>query len=517
MKKLIFTVVFILVSCSTTQKVEPWKFSYQRTPASVGMNADLLKDIETFQTYVEEALVWRSRALEFADNNKEKLKKEKLTHEDIENIHTSAKAYVAMREKILAFAFKYQELVSNGNVVDYIPGGRTSVTTVNQHDKNDLTQASYKLYRIDPTDDRGNELMIKMKLSLNAALVLYDSYMVGLYPYYNSKKMRKLLNQDIEGYKFEFDKITDSFFDVNQRHKMYVSIKLFQKDYTYKTNEKVEVGQEEKYLDMLALQSPFYNFMNEKYKPIVDPSSFRIYFDRIFDRSRFLNDFFTYSSSKFFGNTVGLIAFRKGYMTKLPLSEKTQIASELRPLDIMLEKTPFRLTDQFIPGFYGHVAIWVGTEAELKEIGVWDHPAVKPHQKAISEGHHIIEALRPGVKINTLEHFLNIDDMLVLRDESLTEAQRKEFLIRSFQQIGKEYDFNFDVETDKKIVCSEIVYVVFHNIDWPTEKALGRHTISPDHVAAKVFDGQLKPIMIYSEGKRVEGDLTSELAAKLKE
>ena len=205
-------------------------------------------------------------------------------------------------------------------------------------------------------------------------------------------------------------------------------------------------------------------------------------------------------------------------MTKLPLSEKTQMASEMKPLDILLEKTPFRLTDQFIPGFYGHVALWVGTEEELKEAGVWDHPVVKPHQKAIREGHHIIEALRPGVQINTLDHFLNIDDMLVLRDESLSEAQRKEFLIRAFQQIGKDYDFNFDVETDKEIVCSEIVYVVFHNIDWPTEKALGRHTISPDHVAAKVFDGgQLKPIMIYSEGKRVEGDLTSELAAKLKE
>jgi uncharacterized protein YycO len=107
--------------------------------------------------------------------------------------------------------------------------------------------------------------------------------------------------------------------------------------------------------------------------------------------------------------------------------------------------------------------------------------------------------------------------MLVVRDQTLNDEQRKEFLIRAFSQIGKDYDFNFDVETDKKIVCSEIVYVVFHNISWPTEKALGRYTISPDNVVAKVFDGVLTPVMMYTDGKRVEGDLTKEIAKKLKQ
>lgn len=163
--------------------------------------------------------------------------------------------------------------------------------------------------------------------------------------------------------------------------------------------------------------------------------------------------------------------------------EKANIKAQMKPLDILLEKTPFRLTDKFIPGFYGHVAIWAGTEEDLKVLGIWNDPMVKPYQEAIRSGHFIIEALRPGVQINTLDHFLNIDDLLVLRDQTLTDDQRREFLIRAFAQIGKDYDFNFDVETDKKIVCSEIVYVVFHNIDWPAEKALGRYTISPDNVA----------------------------------
>jgi hypothetical protein len=71
------------------------------------------------------------------------------------------------------------------------------------------------------------------------------------------------------------------------------------------------------------------------------------------------------------------------------------------------------------------------------------------------------------------------------------------------------------VETDAKIVCSEIVYVVFHDIDWPTKKAAGRYTISPDNVASKVFDENtlqvLEPILMYHDGVREKGDLIREV------
>ncbi|MCM8528789.1 MAG: hypothetical protein NE327_19860, partial [Lentisphaeraceae bacterium] len=72
---------------------------------------------------------------------------------------------------------------------------------------------------------------------------------------------------------------------------------------------------------------------------------------------------------------------------------------------------------------------------------------------------------------------------------------------RSFRQLGKEYDFNFDVETIDKIVCSELVYQVFTDIKWPTEKALGRHTISPDNVAVKANEGPFELVLFYHEGK----------------
>ena len=495
MKKLILISLLTLVSCSNFSRIpaSPPPPAGSTEAPEVLVGRDLAVEVAEFQIMVEEALVWRARAMEFAEKNAKKLKRERLTHEDIQTVHRSAQEYLNLRARLMKFAYKYQSLVDDGTIVKYVPGEGTNKTL--------------NMYYIDPLDTQGQELLFQTKISLNAALVLYDSYMLGLYPYYKSRKMRKLLNTDFEGGKFEFDEITDSFFDVSQRTKMYLSIQLFQKDIQYKDEKKIATSSEEKYLNLLALQSPFYNFMSDKYKGIVDPSSFKNVSNRIFDRSSFVGDLFTYSASKVFGNSVGLIAFRKGRMTKLSRREKNNIKEGMKPLDILLEKTPFRLTDKFIPGFYGHVAIWAGTEDDLKALGIWNDPVVKPYQEAIRDGHFIIEALRPGVQINTLDHFLNIDDFLVLRDPSLTQEQRKEFLLRAFAQVGKDYDFNFDVETDKKIVCSEIVYVVFHNIDWPAEKALGRYTISPDNVAAKVGDGVLVPVLMYSDGVKVEGDL----------
>jgi uncharacterized protein YycO len=117
----------------------------------------------------------------------------------------------------------------------------------------------------------------------------------------------------------------------------------------------------------------------------------------------------------------------------------------------------------------------------------------------------VVEALRDGVQMNTLEHFLNIDDLAVLRVKSLGEEALGQAIIRAFRQIGKEYDFNFDVETTNKIVCSELVYLVYPGPDWPTDKIIGRYTISPDNVALKVIkDGPLGLILLYHDGNRIQ-------------
>lgn len=219
-------------------------------------------------------------------------------------------------------------------------------------------------------------------------------------------------------------------------------------------------------------------------------------------------------ASQGFGNAVGAVQFRRGKLFADPQVE-AMVRARLRPGDILLEKTPFRLTDRFIPGHWGHVAIWVGGPDEARAL-LGDDPLLRPHLASLAAGAGVCEALRDGVQLNPLARFLDIDDLCVLRQPGLPAADLAEHLRRSLRQLGKAYDFNFDVETADRIVCSELVYQVYTGIPWPTGRTLGRWTISPDQVAARaVGDGPLTVVDLWHDGRRSEGDLRAALARLL--
>jgi hypothetical protein len=72
----------------------------------------------------------------------------------------------------------------------------------------------------------------------------------------------------------------------------------------------------------------------------------------IVDDLRELGAMSTFATSRLFGNSIGLVKGRKGHLLDLPPEERRALARSLEPLDVLLEKTPFRLTDKFIPGRY---------------------------------------------------------------------------------------------------------------------------------------------------------------------
>jgi hypothetical protein len=84
---------------------------------------------------------------------------------------------------------------------------------------------------------------------------------------------------------------------------------------------------------------------------------------------------------------------------------------------------------------------------------------------------------------------MNIDEYSILRktDGLDSSPQVAEQISRGIDQLGKDYDFNFDISTLDKIVCSELIYIVFGHVNWPTQYRLGRPTITPDDVGETLF------------------------------
>ncbi|OFZ02584.1 MAG: hypothetical protein A2070_09160 [Bdellovibrionales bacterium GWC1_52_8] len=515
-----FVMLSALGSCSGPQ----FRPDHQNRDLAGELNTEihdpeLKAELETFKLLSEEALVWRALAIEFYKQVKDALEDDgHINHAELLLLHQNAEKYLSLRERIMKIAERREWLSSSLTKVTYEPGAGTHFSKRIGHPwRRAFLPTEVQTVVLDPTDPQGEKALTELKISLAAAMLLLDNYVYGIYPYFQNKHIRYLLNRDYSSTRGKLQEVTAEFVKASNRRKVAKAIAVIHKDLQWRAeNNKVPQTNDDFFLELLVSESPTYRHVVSTGK-FGGPNSMDYIEGIIQGDLRLTRRSSSFYSSKFFGNTLGLVQFRKGKLKKLPETEKQGIEAAMKPLDILLEKTPFRLTDRFIPGHWGHVAIWVGNEEELRAAGVWDHMAVVPHHEAIRSGRRIVEALRPGVQVNTLEHFLNIDDLLVLRHPTLTAEQQREYLIRTFEQLGKEYDFNFDVETDRKIVCSELAYVVFHNIEWPTQRALGRYTISPDHVAIKGLPGgPLIPIMIYHNGELLPDDHQGSLQVMLK-
>ena len=476
-------------------------------------------DLASLQQLVEEALAWRLEAREMYAVFEEKIKSDlPLSHAEIELIHAGSNYYLAMREKILVYAHKYKKYVATNNQVEYAPG-RGSKTTLEEGVELDYKDYFTK-FRLDPEDGDGRLILNRIKLSLAASLVLYDNYLVAIYPYQKNSKLRQLINFDNIKASRKLDAVTLNYLRLEYRAMVKKAIRVFRQDLRWrsKTNKGANLWGD--YLDILITGSLSYKTLQEKSllntAVKLGGNVSRVFKDNVNQFSRESMNIF----SGLVGNTLGLVETRKGKMKKLSRKDLHKLEEQLEPLDILLEKTPFRLTDKFIPGYYGHVAVWVGSpdDWERKGLDMHDDPLVRKNLARINKGKKVVEALRQGVKLNTLEDFMNIDDFVILRHKDLPKERTEEYLIRALAQVGKKYDFNFDVETDKKIVCSELAYVIFHDVDWETEKSVGRYTISPDNIAHKALgNGPFEVVELYHDGKLVKQEQEKYFAMLLNE
>ena len=58
------------------------------------------------------------------------------------------------------------------------------------------------------------------------------------------------------------------------------------------------------------------------------------------------------------------------------------------------------------------------------------------------------------------------------------------------------------------------MYLAYTDIEWPTERIVGRHTISPDNVAYKAINtGQLELVVFYHDGKHIKDQPASLMEA----
>ena len=485
-------------------------------------NVDMHDLIYNYQPQIEYALVWRVRAVRTYSALSEK---SVLKASDINYLNYAANRYKDLRETLLEGIARFAPL-TNENVELIINDSSPSIF----HQKKKIRQLfggkSKEIIQINPNDESGQSVIKKVKLGLTFALLLYDNYLVAVAPFEEHNKLRYIINEsgidpEVEGY---LRVVSESYTDRKKMQRLIKAIEFISKieqwESDHPKSDLVQSDPDNQYLNMMIYGSPSYAEIRKnsslETESMFSINRINIFKNKIEDNIRLISSDATNQVSKMFGNAAGIIVARRGKLDELPKEKQSEIIANLQPLDILLEKAPFRLTDYLIPGYWSHVALWSGTEEELSKLGVWDElPAIyneaketyhysgPDFQDALRNGHMVIEALRPGVQINTLQHFLNIDDLGVIRYNDLTLENKRSYLLNAFAQIGKSYDFNFDVESKNEIVCSELIYVSFDDLDWNTTKTVGRYTISPDNVAQNLAYDSFDAIILYLDGVEV--------------
>jgi hypothetical protein len=167
------------------------------------------------------------------------------------------------------------------------------------------------------------------------------------------------------------------------------------------------------------------------------------------------------------------------------------IKPKLQPGDIFLERRNWFLSNAFLPGFWPHSALYIGTEDDLKALGIADRPEVKrrwaEYTRRGHDGgvHTILESVSDGVIFNTAEESMHADHVAILRPR-LTREQIGEAIVRAFSHQGKPYDFEFDFFTSDKLVCTELIYRAYEGmIRFDLVRIMGRDTLPALEIGRK--------------------------------
>lgn len=205
-----------------------------------------------------------------------------------------------------------------------------------------------------------------------------------------------------------------------------------------------------------------------------------------------------YAIQAFMANLAG---DTRVWPAKAAISDATvrDIADELEPGDIILARKNFYISNGFLPGFWPHAILYVGTADELEARGLTDRPWVARHldryRQPARDGnpHRVIEAISEGVVFSSLEQVMHADFVAVLRPR-LSPARKDAAIERAFAHLGKPYDFDFDFFSTDALVCTELVYRAYdediggERLDLRMQRILGRDTYPAIEFVRKYTD-----------------------------
>jgi hypothetical protein len=225
-----------------------------------------------------------------------------------------------------------------------------------------------------------------------------------------------------------------------------------------------------------------------------------------------------YDSQSMISTWIGDVKIRnpRQGVSLIPPEHVERLRTALKPGDVLIERRNWYMSNAFLPGYWPHAALYVGTADDLRRMGLDQHPYIRPHWEEFARPDHeqhahvIVEALSDGVVFASLEHSIGGGDSAAVLRPRLSEEQIKEAIALAFSHAGKPYDFEFDFETHDKLVCTEVVYRAYGAnlgpIHFPQKEILGRRTMPAIELVRKYRDEAGRPEAEFDFVAFIDGD-----------
>jgi len=188
----------------------------------------------------------------------------------------------------------------------------------------------------------------------------------------------------------------------------------------------------------------------------------------------------------------------------------SEIGDFLRPGDVIVTRHAKALTNLFIPGFWPHSALYIGTAEQRKAAEI----DIGPRIEQLWVGDIcVLEARKDGVLLRPLSDTLSVDVFVVLRPK-LTPVSIREAVGRAMLHQGKMYNFDFDFFNSDRIVCTELIYRSYDGLEGlqiPLSERAGRKTLTAEELLNFALDAKaFTPVAIFGvegcESEIVYGD-----------
>jgi Permuted papain-like amidase enzyme, YaeF/YiiX, C92 family len=193
---------------------------------------------------------------------------------------------------------------------------------------------------------------------------------------------------------------------------------------------------------------------------------------------------------------------------------RNRIDALLQPGDVLISRHERALTNLFLPGFWPHAALYIGSEDDRRRMSI----TIDEDRAARWSGERrVIEALKDGVLFRPLEETLAVDAVAVIRPQ-LDQDDLARGIARVTAHEGKLYNFDFDFFRSDRLVCTEVIYRAFDGlgpIEIPLQDRSGRPTLSAEDLLDLAYAGDgFEPVAVFGgpscPDRLVEGDQARE-------